>query len=95
MDIPLSLEEEWEEDLLNEVIAQYAYFLGREPNEKEVEKLYKTLFLQGVRNRFEIWNAAIFAMGGLNEYHDCSWKNYSMEEVEKEEFEDIPTITSC
>jgi|GEM_PF-5782632 len=93
MEIVISLTED-EENLVNETIGQFTYFLRRELNEEELDRLYKVVFLRGTRNHYEISQSVILALGGFAPY-DPEWRNFSQEESEGEEFENLPAIAEC
>jgi len=92
MEITIPLDE-YEEEMLGEVLSQYAYFLQREPNEEEVERVKKMLFVRALRDHLEIWASSIFAMGGFR--NDYGWRNFSMEEADEDDWESTEYVSEC
>lgn len=94
MEITISLDEN-NEAISEELISQQCYYMQRDLNEEEVEKLIKTLFLRSLRNHLEIGFSIITAMGGMVEHGSDSWKNFSKEESEEEGFEEVVPFAMC
>lgn len=84
-----------EESSAKEVISQIAYLLRRELNPEEIERVHKSMYLCGLNNHYDILMSAIAALGGLTSY-SRSWRNYSIEEIEREgDFEEATPVSSC
>jgi len=84
-----------EEDMFEELLSQYCYFLQRDMNEEEVERLKKLFFVRGMRNHLEIWASSIFALGGFRNV-DCGWRNFSMDEANESDWEDgADCVSEC
>jgi hypothetical protein len=86
--------DEFGESMLEELMGQYAYFLDRDPNEEEIKRFFRMLFLRSVRNHIEIGNS-IAAYAGCGFPYDPGWRNFSQEEIDEEGFEGAPPISEC
>lgn len=93
MEITIILDED-EEEMFEELLSQYCYFIQRELNEEELERLKKFVFVRGMRNHLEIWASSIFAMGGFRG-SDFGWRNFSEEELEEDGWEESECISEC
>ena len=97
MEIIISFEGEEEESLKSleeELISQFAYFLGREPNEDEIDRLHKFIYVSALKNTLGNWLLAISASGGLAAC-DPDWRNFSQEEIDREGLKDANPIATC